>query len=151
MGAYALGCAESYQINIEGKAKFFRVLPNMDLVLSDAALNAADRASLELLASPTSDLVWRLDAGRMLTHVETGGTFKELRAFLNDNAAESLPDNVQVFLQELEHKISACRALREAVLLEWADEKSKAPVSVEAGREGFAAMRLAAGGSEDGG
>ncbi len=38
-----------------------------------------------------------------------------------------------------------------AELLEWADEKSKAPVSVEAGRDGFAAMRLAAGGSGSGG
>jgi len=133
LGAYALGCAESYQINIEGKAKFFRVLPNMDLVLSDAALNAADRASLELLASPISDLVWHLDAGRMLAHVETGGTFKELRAFLNDNAAESLPANVQVFLQELEHKISACRALREAVLLEWADEALARLIATSAG------------------
>jgi hypothetical protein len=133
LGAYALGCAESYQINLEDKAKLFRVLPNMDLILSDAALNPADRASLELLASPTSDLVWRLDAGRMLTHVETGGTFKELRAFLNNNAAESLPANVQVFLQELEHKISACRALREAVLLEWADEALARLIATSAG------------------
>ncbi|MGD0410860.1 MAG: UvrD-helicase domain-containing protein [Verrucomicrobiota bacterium] len=37
-----------------------------------------------------------------------------------------------------------------AELLELAGEKSQAPVSVEAGREGFAAMRLAAGGNENG-
>lgn len=133
LGAYILGCAESYEIHIEGQTKLFRVLPNLDLVLSDAALNAADRASLELLASPISNLVWRLDAGRMLTHVETGGTFKELRAFLNNNAAENLPANVHVFLQELEHKISACRALREAVLLEWADEALARLIATSAG------------------
>jgi DNA helicase-2/ATP-dependent DNA helicase PcrA len=38
-----------------------------------------------------------------------------------------------------------------ADLLELADEKSKAPVSVQAGRDGFAAMRLAVDGSENGG
>jgi superfamily I DNA/RNA helicase len=38
-----------------------------------------------------------------------------------------------------------------ADLLELDDDKSKAPVSVEAGRTGFAAMRLAAGGTEEGG
>jgi superfamily I DNA/RNA helicase len=53
---------------------------------------------------------------------------------------QPLPCHPSPFLRELP-----------AELLEWADEKSKAPVSAETGREGFAAMRLAAGGSEDGG
>jgi len=48
---------------------------------------------------------------------------------------QPLPCHPSPFLRELP-----------AELLELADEKSKAPVSVEAGREGFAAMRLAAGG-----
>jgi hypothetical protein len=43
-------------------------------------------------------MVWALDPERMLSHVQTGGNLKELRAFLEQNAAEGLPANVQVFL-----------------------------------------------------
>jgi superfamily I DNA/RNA helicase len=54
---------------------------------------------------------------------------------------QPLPCHPSPFLRELPGE-----------LLELADEKSKAPVSVEAGRDGFAAMRLAAaGGGENGG
>jgi len=53
---------------------------------------------------------------------------------------QPLPCHPSPFLKELP-----------ADLLELADEKSQAPVSVEAGRDGFAAMRLAAGEREDGG
>ena len=52
---------------------------------------------------------------------------------------QPLPCHPSPFLNELP-----------AELVEWADEKSKTPVSVEAGRDGFAAMRLAAGGKENG-
>jgi superfamily I DNA/RNA helicase len=52
------------------------------------------------------------------------------------------PCHPSPFLQELPEE-----------LVEFADEKSKAPVTVEASRDGFAAMRLAAGlgGGESGG
>jgi hypothetical protein len=132
LGAYVLGAAESYEYRTEDKPKLFRVLPNLDIVLG-GVLNPADRASLELMACPKSDLVWGLDAERMLTHVETGGSFAELFGFLEDNAAEGLPDNVRVFLRELEHKTGACRKLREAVLLEWTDEVLARLIATSAG------------------
>jgi hypothetical protein len=122
LGAHALGCAERYEYRAEDKPKLFRVLPNLDVVLAGGPLNPADRANLELLAAVKSEMVWTLDAERMLTHLETGGTLKELRAFLEENAADGLPANVQVFLRDLESKIGACRTSREAVLLEWTDE-----------------------------
>jgi hypothetical protein len=87
LGAYALGVTEHYELHAETRPKLFRVLPNLDLVLSAGLLNPADRATLELLAAPKSDMVWTLDSERMLTHVETGGRFQELRDFLAANAA----------------------------------------------------------------
>ena len=133
LGAYALGCAESYEHHPEVGAKLFRVLPNLEVVLTNGPLNPADRANLELLATPKGELVWALDAERMLTHVETGGTFKELRAFLEQNAAESLPPNVHIFLQGLESKTGACKTLRQAVLLEWTDEALARLIATSAG------------------
>jgi hypothetical protein len=69
----------------------------------------------------------------MLSHAETGGNLKELRAFLEQNAAESLPATVQVFLQELENKTGACQTLQEAVLLEWTDEALARLIATSAG------------------
>lgn len=45
------------------------MLPNLDLVLDGLALNPADRAGLESLATPQGDAVWRLDAERILSHM----------------------------------------------------------------------------------
>ena len=115
LGAYVLGCAESYEYLLEAGAKLFRVLPNLEVVLANGPLNPADRANLELLVAPKSEMVWALDSERMLSHVQTGGNLKELRAFLEQNAAEGLPANVQVFLQELEYKTGACHTLQEAL------------------------------------
>ena len=52
LGAYALGCAESYEYRPEAGAKLFRLLPNLEVVLANGPLNPADRANLELLAAP---------------------------------------------------------------------------------------------------
>lgn len=101
--------------------------------MTNGALNPADRAALELLAAPKSDMVWTLDAERMLTHVETGGAFQELRHFLEANAAEGLPENVQVFLGQLEAKLGACRLRRNAVLLEWTDDPLAQLIATSAG------------------
>jgi hypothetical protein len=121
LGAYALGFTESYDFRPPERAKLFQVLPNLDLVLDGRTLNAADRAGLELIAIPQSDAVWRLDAERILSHVEAGGSFASVRSFLADNAMAGIPDNVRAFLDGMEAKLSGCRSRRKAVLLEWAD------------------------------
>ncbi len=121
-GAYCLGAAETYTEHADERLKLFRVLPNLDIVLTNGGLDPASRAVLELLAAPQSELVWTLDSQRMLTHIETGGSFAELKQFLENNAADSLPDNVVVFLKDLESKLGACKSACEAILLEWQDE-----------------------------
>jgi len=102
-------------------------------VLANGPLNPADRAALELLAEPKGDMVWGLDPGRMLTHVESGGAFRELREFLETNAVEGIPETVGGFLDGLESKLGACRVRREAVLLEWADEALAQLIATSAG------------------
>ncbi len=122
LGAYALELTDRYELHAEATPKLFRVLPNLDLLLADTALNPADRAMLELLALPKSDGVWTLNAERMLTHVESGGTFRELRDFLETSAIEGLPESVEAYLAGFEFNLGACRTRRDAVLLEWADD-----------------------------
>ncbi|MCP5522483.1 MAG: hypothetical protein H7A46_13140 [Verrucomicrobiales bacterium] len=122
LGAYALGLADDYEMTEEESPGLFRVLPNHDLVLTQAALNPADQAMLELLAVPQSDLVWRLDPGRMLGHVESGASFGELTEYLDGRVVGGIPENVRTFLAETEGRLDACRSRQDAVLLEWQDE-----------------------------
>ena len=95
-----------------------------------------------LLPHSKSKAVGTLDEERRLFYVAL--TRAMLTLTLSHCAArkkygQPLPCHPSPFLKELP-----------ADLLELADEKGKAPVSVEAGRDGFAAMRLAAGGVKNG-
>jgi len=122
LGAYGLELTDSYEVEIGPQPKLFQVLPNLEIVLAAPLADPADGLLLGALAAPQSDLVWRLDAERILTHVENGGNLEELKRFLLDhNAAEPLPETVAAFLADLERKLGACRAARPAFLLEWAD------------------------------
>jgi hypothetical protein len=133
LGAYCLGATDAYSLSTVDAPKLFRVLPNLEIVLTNGHLDPANRALLELLAEPRGDVVWALDGERMLTHVETGGSFGELKQFLEVNAAESLPENVHVWLREIESRLGACKSANDAVLLEWADEPLARLISTSTG------------------
>jgi hypothetical protein len=133
LGAFCLGTTDTYTLSVGETQKLFRVLPNLEIILSNGHLDAANRALLELLAEPRGDMVWALDSERILTHVETGGSFNELQQFLEANAAEGLPENVRVWLTELESKLAACKRASRATLLEWADEPLARLISTSAG------------------
>ena len=121
LGSYLLGLSDRYEASVEAAPKLFRVLPSLELVAASGPLNPGDRATLELLALPQSDQVWKLDAERILSHVQAGGSFQELSAFLLAGALDDVPGTVRAFLGELESKLGACLARRESVLLEWRD------------------------------
>ncbi len=133
LGAFCLGATDTCSHNAAETQKLFRVLPNLEVVLTNGHLDPANRALLELLAEPRGDVVWALDAERMLTHVETGGSLGELKQFLETNAAEGLPDNAQVWLSELESRLAGCKSACGAVLLEWTDEALARLISTSAG------------------
>lgn len=122
LGAHALGFADHYALTEEESPGLFRVLPNHDLVLDGSGLNPADGAMLELLAAQRSDQVWRLDPGRMLGHVESGGALAELLQYLETHAIGGVPESVRTFLAEIEGRLGGCRSREDAVLLEWTDD-----------------------------
>ena len=88
---------------------------------------------LELLAAPQTEMVWALDAERVLTSVEAGGSLSELRQFLETHATGDLPENVQVFLSDFESRLGACRRARNAILLDWEDAATAQLVATSAG------------------
>lgn len=134
LGAFCLGGADTYSGTVAARAKIFHVLPNLDLTFTgEARPDPADLAFLEHLAVPAGESVWRLDPERILVHIEGGGSFEELTRFLEQNAAEALPEDVRTWFGELQRKARACRTARDAVLLEWEDAAQALLISTTAG------------------
>jgi hypothetical protein len=63
-----------------------RMRPNLEIAAVGADLQPSDRLALDAYATPVSDLVWRLDAGTLLTAIEAGRPVAEipLPSFLSD-------------------------------------------------------------------
>lgn len=137
LGAYGLEVSDRYEVAVDDRPRPFRVLPNHDVVFLHGPPDAAERATLELLATRDSDRVWKLDAFRMLSHLEAGGGLGELREFLESNAEGGLPPVVIEFLDQLAARAAACRGHRDAVLIEWADEALAQTLPTSAGMRGL--------------
>ena len=109
------------------------MLANHELAISGPdALTAADQSSLERCARQAGDRLWRLEAERILTHLEEGGTMADLRVFLAENAANALPESVSQFLTDLEQRTRAVVGVQPALLVEFADAPSAAAVAHDA-------------------
>ena len=132
LGTYAFGYTDRYEVRAEAGPKLLHLLPNLEIHLATDTLNPADHACLELMAAPQGERIWVLDAERILSHTEAGGTLAALRQFLEANAADGLPESVRDFLGSLEHRIGAFRRAREAVLLEWEDENLARLIAADA-------------------
>jgi hypothetical protein len=128
LGAYVLGLADEYRSAIADPSReepSLRVLPNLDVVVLDAAaLTAADRVLLERIGALQSQGVYRLDRERILEATAQGVMLERVREFLvrkSGVAAAELPQTVRVFLTDLEQRASTIREAGRMVLLESKD------------------------------
>lgn len=121
LGAWCLGLAPEYKPAPVAVRRILRVLPNLDVVASDPPLGPAEALLLDRFAERTSEAVWHLTAAKILAAVEEGLTVAELTEFLNAKSLEPLPQNVEVFLTDLENKANQLEDLGTARLLSCAD------------------------------
>ena len=130
LGAYCLGLAQDYEAPQTEARKLLKVLPNLDVALvGEESPSPADVAMLELMARPAGQFVWKLDEGRILKYVESGGAVADLRAFLENGAENELPQTIDVFLAGVESKRHAVVGMREAILIEMADAVTAATIA----------------------
>lgn len=123
LGAYCLGIAGAYERPIQQTTEAFRILPNREVVLlTSRQPSTADRHMLELYASRKSDLVWELDGGRILNHLESGGSVEDVLHFLESNTSGPLPETVRTMLSDLSRGAAAIVGAEESLLIECADD-----------------------------
>lgn len=100
LGAFCLGLTTEYDAPDITADTTLRVLPNLDIVLTGAPLQPAERLLMDTFTQQTSDAVWKLDRDQVLKAASEGHNLKEFQAFLTEASADALPQTVKQFFKD---------------------------------------------------
>lgn len=100
LGAFCLGLTADYDAPEITADTTLRVLPNLDIVITGAPLQPAERLLMDTFTLQTSDAVWKLDRDQALKATAEGHDLKEFQAFLTEASADALPQPVTQFLKD---------------------------------------------------
>ncbi|MEM9092573.1 MAG: hypothetical protein AAGC93_28055 [Cyanobacteria bacterium P01_F01_bin.53] len=121
LGAFCLGLADSYTAAPVTVESTLRVLPNLDIVMTGAPLNAAEALMMNTFTEQTSDAVWKLNRETALKAAEAGHSLKEFQGFLNKASAEAFPKTVEQFFEDCLSRSESLQDQGIARLIECAD------------------------------
>lgn len=121
LGGYCLGVASAYAPATVEVKPVLRVLPNLEIAAIGAILEQGDRLALDAYANRVSDLVWRIEAGKLLSATEEGRSVEEIREFLSARSASPLPDTVSRLLADVADRGARVQDLGLARLIECAE------------------------------
>src|SRR5262249_388345 len=106
----------------ESDAPMLKVLPNLDIVITDATRFAPnERALLERVAAPQSQDVYRLSREQLLEAANSGLDLPQVKQFLAARSGQAEPDFpqiVRVFFEDLEKRLGALRDIGAMLVLE---------------------------------
>jgi hypothetical protein len=121
LGAYCLDVKTDYQPAPVEVKPVLRVLPNLEVAATGSDLEQSDRLALDAYATPVSDFVWRLEAGKLLGAIEAGRKVEEIREFLAARSGAALPDTVVRLLDDVAERTTKVHDRGLARLVECAD------------------------------
>jgi len=121
LGAYSLGMTQSYKAAPLEAEQVLRVLPNLEIAAIGAGLEQSDRLALDACAVRTSDLIWRLEARKLLEAIEEGSSVEEVREFLAARNGAPLPDTVTRLFEDVGNRSAQVQDRGFARLVECAD------------------------------
>jgi len=133
LGAFCLGTAPGYEIPEAEKRTLFNVLPNHEIVVTDAAaFSAGDAALLERFAKKTSDAVWKMNRGSLFHALENGDSADDILSVLQAGSANEIPQTVRVLLDETVVRSGSATQREDAVAVTFRDEHTAALAEHEA-------------------
>lgn len=121
LGAYCLDVESDYQPAPVEVKPVFRILPNLEIAATDSDLEQSDRLALNAYATPVSDFVWRLEAGKLLAAIEAGRHVEEIREFLAARSSAALPGTATRLLDDVAERTTKVHDRGLARLIECAD------------------------------
>jgi hypothetical protein len=105
LGAFAMELTDVYETQCPQNRAVFTVLPNHDVVVTDApALAVADRLFLEKICQKKSSSLWRLTTRTLLAAAQNGTSIKEVKTFLKSRSAQPVPETVTVLLDDVKKR-----------------------------------------------
>ncbi|MGG7055189.1 hypothetical protein [Nitrosomonas sp. ANs5] len=129
LGAFCLGLADTYTAAPITTESTLRVLPNLDIVMTGAPLNPAEKLMMETFARQTADAVWKLDREVALKAAEAGHALQEFFDFLSLASAEALPNTVEQFFADCRSRSQSLQDLGIAKLIACADATLAAQIA----------------------
>jgi len=121
LGAYCLDAASNYQPAPVEVKPVLRVLPNLEIAAIGAEFEQSDRLALDAYATRVSDLVWRLDADKLLVAMGMGRSVHEILEFLTARNSDAIPDTVTHLLEDVADRTAKVHDRGLARLVECAD------------------------------
>jgi hypothetical protein len=121
LGAYVLGLVDVYQPVAPTSDVALSVLPSLHVKLVHGSLSAEAALMLELWTDPLEADTWELSRTRAVEAIEKGYDIGVLRAFLESNSDQPLPELVDAFLLRCARDGHALKAGPRAVLIECRD------------------------------
>ncbi len=123
LGAFCFGATFDYEIPKAEKRTLFNVLPNYEIVVTDAnAFSAGDAALLERFAKKTSDSVWKMNKKTIFQALEDGDSADDIRSVLQTGTANELPQTVIQLIDETAERSGAATQREEAVAVTFRDK-----------------------------
>ena len=132
LGAYCLDVDTNYQPAPVEVKPVLRVLPNLEVAATGSDLEQSDRLALDAYATPVSDFVWRLEAGKLLAAIEAGRKVEEIREFLAARSGVALPDTATRLLDDVAERTTKVHDRGLARLVECADAALAALIANDA-------------------
>jgi hypothetical protein len=121
LGAWCLDVETDYHSAPVEVRPVLQVLPNLEIAATGSDLEQSDRLALNAYATPVSDFVWRLEAGKLLAAIEAGRQVEEIRAFLGARSGAALPGTVTRLLDDVSERTTKVHDRGLARLIECAD------------------------------
>jgi hypothetical protein len=123
LGAYCLELTGHYQPSAPEIATtpLVRILPNLEIVAIGPRLEPADAMLLDSYAEKISDAVWKLDQNRLIEALENGHELTALAELLVSLSGQPLPETVERFLTDMNHRARSLQIQGTAKLIECAD------------------------------
>lgn len=129
LGAYVLGLSASYTppaLAAPEGPPLLRVLPNLDLVVTAIRrMMPNERAFLERIAMPQSDVVYHLSREKLLDAAQQGLTVEEILriiATMSGLSETEFPQTVRVLFSDLQRKLGALTEGERMLVLESGDD-----------------------------
>lgn len=133
LGAFCFGSASSYELPKAKKRTLFNVLPNHEIVVTDAAaFSAGDAALLERFSKKVSDSVWKMNRKTIFQALENGDSADDILGVLQSGTANEIPQTVHSLIAETVARSSAATLREDAVAITFCDEHTAALAEHEA-------------------